>query len=189
MDKTVVTAIVLLTIFVSLECSHDISNNNKNRKTRMTNTPFPPYLEVDGKKITQTSLSSDASSPASITVREKKVIQVRCIIEGAPSPGVKIINWSVNDQNVTHMSQFLMEYQAKTDKFTSQSLLTINVTKDFHGETLSCSSEHPSYGIHEPVVTNAVFDVLCEYNDLSHDEGTSVLETKHSQILLITKKQ
>jgi hypothetical protein len=176
MDKTGVSVIVLVSLtiisswFVNVECLDNYNSNNQ-RSSRMIQT-LKPYLEVDGKKLS--FQSSDASSPASITVREKKVINVRCVIERVPSPGVKIISWFINDQNVTHMGQFLMEYQAVIDMYTSQSLLTINVTKDFHGKTLSCSTEHPSWPqVQQPVVTNAVFDVLCEYNDL-HVRATLV---------------
>lgn len=152
-------------------------------------SPQLPYLEVDGKRVTSSPSSSSCTptdpstltSAFSLEVREKTVINVRCVVEGAPVTGVKVINWFVNNQNVTHLSQFLMEYSAPTDKYTSQSLLTINVTKDFHCKLLSCSVEHPAWN--QPVVTTAIFDVLCEFlTTCSSFVETSALKPSVSQV-------
>lgn len=167
MDRKRLVLLSVVSIFsVALSVQPNIiSNNNDNN-----NSPHHPYLEVDGKKITSlhTSSSHD-SSAASVTVREKKVINVRCVVE-VSATGVKVINWFINDQNVTDKSQFLMEYSASKDQYRSESLLTINVTKDFHGKSLSCACHNPAWS--EPLVTTAVFDVLYEPSfSITRDPG------------------
>jgi len=176
---------------LSVSGLHPTANNSTNKNSTVKTTsslpaaslppvlsPQLPYLEVDGKRVTSSPSSSSCTptdpstltSAFSLAVREKTVINVRCVVEGAPVTGVQDINWFVNNQNVTHLSQFLMEYSAPTDKYTSQSLLTINVTKDFHCKLLSCSVEHPAWN--QPVVTTAIFDVLYEpFFSISRDPG------------------
>jgi len=147
----------------------------KKRVKREEVVPDQPFLEVDGKKLTPSSspssvspsssppLSSFSSSSPStlfIVAREKNAVNLRCVVSAA-SPPVKTINFFIGDQNVTHLSQFLMEYLPSKDKYTSQSSLTLNITKDFHGKTLTCSCAHLAWKSKFAEVS-AIFDVQYE---------------------------
>ena len=46
-------------------------------------------------------------------------------------------------QNVTHLSQLMMEYSAQDGHYLTQSLLKLNATKAMNLKSVSCLSKHP----------------------------------------------
>ena len=111
-----------------------------------------------------TSLSSPSGPPATLSVPEKKVISVRCAITVPSSAVVRVINWYLGDRNVTHLSQFLMEYSAASDEYSSLSILTLNVSRELHGHRLTCLCEGDGFNsanrpIHQ---VTALLDVMCK---------------------------
>lgn len=71
------------------------------------------------------------------------------------------MDWFIGDQNLTHFSQLFMEYNETQDKYTSSSVLTLNVTKELNGKTVACYPEHAAWK--RPTEATAVFDVNCEF--------------------------
>lgn len=114
--------------------------------------PEGPYLELDGKRL---------SSEATITVREKEALTLRCVVTGA-SPAVRQMSWDLGDENVTHSSQLLMEYSAQEDNYASISVLAVNVTKELHTKMVTCRAEHIAWP--RPAAISASLNVLCKYS-------------------------
>lgn len=126
--------------------------------------PGIPLLELGGRRILPTS----SDPPSTLSVPEKRVTNLRCSITAASSSAVRVINWYIDNQNVSHNSQFLMEYSAATDEYLSLSILTLNVTKDLHGKRVTCLCENSdvSSSTNRPALqVTALFDVMCEYSD------------------------
>lgn len=122
------------------ECWELDNNGNVKRKSHVmkitvANVPEGPFLTVDGQRLEETGR---------VSVRDKMQMTITCIVKGA-SPAARSINWFINGANVTDFSQLLMEYSADDDNYESQSVLTMNVTKEDHRKILVCQAEHAAW--------------------------------------------
>lgn len=152
----------------------------------MLDVPEEPILEL---------VEGEAIAPGPLTVREKHLLSVRCVVKGA-LPVVNRISWFLGEENVTHHSQLLMAYSADDDNYVSQSLLAINVTKEFDQRLLICQAEHIAWKRYAEA--SAALNVLCKYHQqrarkagrpadrtASHPLH-AVVATSHSFLLLTT---
>lgn len=130
------------------------------------NSNKTPFLELDGEKLSSSSMISPT-----ITIRENKVITLRCVVNGL-SPSPASINWFISNVNVTDSSQLLINYSANNDSYDTQSLLTLQVNRDFHAQKLDCVAHHVSWS--KPILSTATFNVLCKYRTL-HKEFICML--------------
>lgn len=112
--------------------------------------PEAPYIQLEGRRL---------ADQATITVREKNIIKLNCVVRGA-SPPISYVHWYLADENVTQSSQLLMEYSAEEDVSMAISVLEVNVTRQLHSKLVICQVYHVSWM--NSATVSASFNVLCK---------------------------
>ncbi|KAH9391357.1 hypothetical protein TYRP_006960 [Tyrophagus putrescentiae] len=107
----------------------------------LSNTPEEPYLEYEGRRVSSSSSSSSANS---ITIREHVLAQLHCVIKGQSS-AIRSVAWYVGSENMTTHSRLLMEYSAEEDTSLTISVLTLNITAEYHGQPVYCVIAHQNW--------------------------------------------
>lgn len=106
-------------------------------------------------------LIGGSSSDATMTVKENEIVEFRCIIKGA-SPPIKYVHWMLDSaQNITHLSQLMMEYSGNNNNYLTKSILKLNATKAMNLKSISCLSDHQLWTA--PMTVTAFLNVLCKY--------------------------
>lgn len=118
-------------------------------------TPEEPYLEYEGRRVTHSS----------ITIREQVIAQIHCIIKGQES-SIRSVNWYVGGMNMSSHSRLLMEYSAEEETSLAISVLTLNVSADYHGQMIYCQIAHQNWP--REATISASLNVLCTYSNESH---------------------
>lgn len=76
------------------------------------------------------------------------------------SSSVRSVEWLVGDQNLTDQSKLMMEYSAEEDVSLTISMLTLNVTSEYHAKVVLCQIRHNSWA--NVATLSASFNVLCK---------------------------
>lgn len=131
-------------------------NIESKRSLLCTDTPEEPYLEYEGRRV---SSSSSSSSSNVITIRENVLAQLHCVIKGQSS-AIRSVHWYVGSHNMTEHSRLLMEYSAEEDTSLTISVLTLNITAEYHGQLVYCQIAHQSWP--REGTLSASLNVLCK---------------------------
>ena len=122
-----------------------------------TDTPEEPYLEYEGRRVSSSTSSSSSSN--SITIREHVLAQLHCVIKGQSS-AIRSVAWYVGSENMTTHSRLLMEYSAEEDTSLTISVLTLNITAEYHGQPVYCVIAHQNWP--REATLSASLNVLCK---------------------------
>lgn len=143
----------------------------------VTNSPELPILIVNDKEL------MSASNLDTITVKENEIVNFRCVIRGASSP-VDYVHWMLDSsQNITHMSQLMMEYSPQDNNYMIQSVLKLNATKSMNIKSISCLSNHQQWLT--PMTVTAFLNVLYEPSfTISREPGFGVPVSEGMSVIL-----
>lgn len=143
----------------------------------ITNSPELPILIVNDKE-----LLGGNNLDATITVKENEIVNFKCLIKGAQTP-VDYVHWMLDSsQNVTHMSQLMMEYNGENNYIT-QSLLKLNATKSMNLKSISCLSNHQLWLT--PMTVTAFLNILYEPSfTISREPGFGVPVNEGMTVIL-----
>lgn len=143
----------------------------------ITNSPELPILIVNDKELV-----GGNNLDATITVKENEIVNFKCVIKGATTP-VDYVHWMLDSsQNVTQMSQLIMEYSVENNYIT-QSLLKLNATKSMNLKSISCLSNHQLWLT--PMTVTAFLNILYEPSfTISREPGFGVPVIEGMQVIL-----
>lgn len=143
----------------------------------ITNSPELPILIVNDKELV-----GGNNLDATITVKENEIVNFKCVIKGATTP-VDYVHWMLDSsQNVTQMSQLMMEYSGENNYIT-QSLLKLNATKSMNLKSISCLSNHQLWLT--PMTVTAFLNILYEPSfTISREPGFGVPVIEGMQVIL-----
>jgi len=144
----------------------------------ITNSPELPILIVNDKE-----LLGGNNVDATITVKENEMVNFKCVIKGASSP-VDYVHWMLDStQNVTHLSQLMMEYSPQDNNYLTQSLLKLNATKSMNLKSISCLSNHQLWLT--PMTVTAFLNVLYEPSfTISREPGFGIPVSEGMTVIL-----
>ena len=99
------------------------------------------------------------------------MISLNCVIKGQSS-SIRSVQWFIGQENHTTHSRMMMEYSAEEDVSLTISMLTLNVSADYHTQTVRCQITHNSNNNNWPITAptantvtiSALFNVLCKYS-------------------------
>lgn len=144
----------------------------------ITNSPELPILIVNDKE-----LLGGNNLDATITIKENELITFKCLIKGAQTP-VDYVHWMLDSsQNVTHLSQLMMEYSPQENNYLTQSVLKLNATKSMNLKSISCLSNHQLWLT--PMTVTAFMNVLYEPSfTISREPGFGILVNEGMTVIL-----
>ncbi|XP_076367143.1 hemicentin-1-like isoform X2 [Tachypleus tridentatus] len=109
-----------------------IIRKTKVLKLIVTKPPDETFLEMKGKKL---------PAHATISIEELTMVSVKCMARYAVPP-VQQIYWTLDTNNISSRSEFLVEFLPKNDTYISWSVVTFNVTRILHKKQLVCYVHH-----------------------------------------------
>lgn len=144
----------------------------------ITNSPELPILIVNDKE-----LLGGNNLDATITVKENEMVTFKCLIKGASSP-VDYVHWMLDSsQNVSQLSQLMMEYSPQDNNYLTQSVLKLNATKSMNLKSVSCLSNHQLWLT--PMTVTALLNVLYEPSfTISREPGFGVPVSEGMTVIL-----
>lgn len=144
----------------------------------ITNSPELPILVVNDKE-----LLGGNNLDATITVKENELVTFKCLIKGASSP-VEYVHWMLDSsQNVSQLSQLMMEYSPQDNNYLTQSVLKLNATKSMNLKSVSCLSNHQLWLT--PMTVTAFLNVLYEPSfTISREPGFGVPVSEGMTVIL-----
>lgn len=144
----------------------------------ITNSPELPILIVNDKE-----LLGGNNLDATITVKENELVNFKCLIKGASSP-VDYVHWMLDStQNVTQLSQLMMEYSPQENNYLTQSVLKLNATKSMNLKSISCLSNHQLWLT--PMTVTAFLNVLYEPSfTISREPGFGIPVSEGMTVIL-----
>ena len=158
---------------------------------QVSNSPELPILFANDKELLGGSGHSGpsaggpigSSADASVSVRENELVTFKCLIRGASTP-VDYVQWMLDSsQNVTHLSQLMMEYSAQEASYLAQSVLKLNATKAMNLKSVSCLSNHQLWLT--PMAVSAFLNVLYEPSfTISREPGFGVPVSEGATVIL-----
>lgn len=161
----------------SLDSSGKVKQKIPIVKLIVTNSPELPILIVNDKEL------MSGNNLDTITVKENEIINFRCVIRGATSQ-VDYVHWMLDSsQNITHLSQLMMEYSPQDNNYLIQSLLKLNATKSMNLKSISCLSNHQQWLT--PMTVTAFLNVLYEPSfTISREPGFGVPVSEGMSVIL-----
>lgn len=144
----------------------------------ITNSPELPILIVNDKE-----LLGGNNLDATITVKENELVNFKCLIKGASSQ-VDYVHWMLDStQNVTQLSQFMVEYSPQENNYLTQSILKLNATKSMNLKSISCLSNHQLWLT--PMTVTAFLNVLYEPSfTISREPGFGIPVSEGMTVIL-----